>query len=229
MKQRLALGWTTIPIPRTKMAPRASSRSPRDAFCFFVFFWLGVSLSLASRLGNEQGLAMMEVLFWGSLWFSAGILGLRHFTGLVAGGKREGEGEGGEIGRSEHGQISRARTSKAGAEGITDTDFKLSMAGSATGREMGESANGDLSLGPPAIGANFYRFFFAWEGSPTKIDYSKKGTLILTSLLEDLGLAVLTAIWVGSLDFNFWEIKGFSIKSAKSYAFCRGVNSHQVV
>ena len=28
--------------------------------------------------------------------------------------------------------------------------------------------------------------FFGWEGSPTKIDYIKKGTLILTSLLEDL-------------------------------------------
>ena len=33
----------------------------------------------------------------------------------------------------------------------------------------------------------FYRFFLGWEGSPTKIDYRKKGTLILTSLLEDLG------------------------------------------
>ena len=32
----------------------------------------------------------------------------------------------------------------------------------------------------------FYRVFFGWEGSPTKIDDNKKGTLILTSLLEDL-------------------------------------------
>ena len=37
-------------------------------------------------------------------------------------------------------------------------------------------------LGPPAIGATFLtHFFFGWEGSPTKIDYSKKGNLILTS------------------------------------------------
>ena len=28
--------------------------------------------------------------------------------------------------------------------------------------------------------------FFGWEGSPTKIDYRKQGTLILTALLEDL-------------------------------------------
>ena len=28
--------------------------------------------------------------------------------------------------------------------------------------------------------------FFGWEGSPNKIDYIKKGTLILTSLLDDL-------------------------------------------
>ena len=27
---------------------------------------------------------------------------------------------------------------------------------------------------------------FVWGGFPTKIDYRKKGTLILTSLLEDL-------------------------------------------
>ena len=27
---------------------------------------------------------------------------------------------------------------------------------------------------------------FGWEGSPTKIDYRKKGTLIRSSLLEDL-------------------------------------------
>ena len=33
----------------------------------------------------------------------------------------------------------------------------------------------------------FYRFFFGWEGSATKIDYRKRViTLILTSLLEDL-------------------------------------------
>ena len=40
-------------------------------------------------------------------------------------------------------------------------------------------------LGPPAIGALSYCFFFVWEGSPTIIDYRKTGTLILTSLLED--------------------------------------------
>ena len=38
------------------------------------------------------------------------------------------------------------------------------------------------SLGPPVV--PFYVFF--GEGSPAKIDYIKKGTLILTSLLEDL-------------------------------------------
>ena len=52
-------------------------------------------------------------------------------------------------------------------------------------------------LGPPAIGALSHRFFFGWEGSPTKIDYRKRvGTLVLTSLLEDLGwlcLGVITA------------------------------------
>ena len=36
----------------------------------------------------------------------------------------------------------------------------------------------------------FYPFF--GEGSPTKIDYRKKGTLILTSLLEDLVVFALS-------------------------------------
>ena len=31
-----------------------------------------------------------------------------------------------------------------------------------------------------------FLILFGWEGSPTKIDYRKKGTLILTTLLEDL-------------------------------------------
>lgn len=35
--------------------------------------------------------------------------------------------------------------------------------------------------------------------------------------------ANLDCYWVGFLDFNFWEIKGFAIKSAK--AFCRGVKN----
>ena len=39
------------------------------------------------------------------------------------------------------------------------------------------------SLDPPVV--PFYPLFF-WEGSALKIDYRKKGTLILTSLLEDL-------------------------------------------
>ena len=38
-----------------------------------------------------------------------------------------------------------------------------------------------MFLGPPTTG----RF-----GSPTKIEYRKKGTLILTSLLEDLGFVL---------------------------------------
>ena len=39
-----------------------------------------------------------------------------------------------------------------------------------------------IKLGPPVV--PFNPFF--WEGSPTKIDYRKKDTLILNSLREDL-------------------------------------------
>ena len=43
----------------------------------------------------------------------------------------------------------------------------------------------EMGLGPPAR-CPWSHFFFGWEGSPTKIDYREKGTLIPTSLLEDL-------------------------------------------
>ena len=39
--------------------------------------------------------------------------------------------------------------------------------------------------------------FFGWEGSPTKIDYRKKGTLILASLLEGLVMPNLGALLPG--------------------------------
>ena len=45
---------------------------------------------------------------------------------------------------------------------------------------------GSGAQAPPVV-FPFYRFFFG-GGFPTKIDYRKKGTLISTSLLEDLGL-----------------------------------------
>ena len=40
------------------------------------------------------------------------------------------------------------------------------------------------SLGPPVVPLSHP---FGWEGSPTKIDYRRKGYFILTPLLEDLG------------------------------------------
>ena len=49
------------------------------------------------------------------------------------------------------------------------------------------SCLGCLCLGPPVV--PFYPFLV--EGSPTKIDYRQQGTLILTSLLEDLGVVSL--------------------------------------
>ena len=45
---------------------------------------------------------------------------------------------------------------------------------------------GTGAIGPPAIGAVLPFLFWGRFGSPTKIDYRKKGTLILFSLLEDL-------------------------------------------
>ena len=49
---------------------------------------------------------------------------------------------------------------------------------------IGPTRSETLFLGPPVV--PFYPFLR--EGSPTKIDYRKMGTLILTSLLEDLVL-----------------------------------------
>ena len=44
--------------------------------------------------------------------------------------------------------------------------------------------NTSAKAGPPVV--PFYPFSFLGEGSPTKTDYRRKGTLILTSRLEDL-------------------------------------------
>ena len=46
------------------------------------------------------------------------------------------------------------------------------------------------------------RFCFGWEGSPTKIDYSKKvGTLVLTSRLEHLASVWLRRFSLFAADF----------------------------
>ena len=77
-----------------------------------------------------------------------------------------------------------------------------------------------IALGPPARCP--LTNFVGWEGSPTQIDYRKKGTLILTSLLEDLGLCLLTGPraveqqarqmrtgyhWYGDPRYEFWPAR----------------------
>ena len=67
---------------------------------------------------------------------------------------------------------------------------------------------------PPCLGERFYSktsrspssALFFGEGSPTKIDYRKKvGTLILTSLLEDLGMLLLVCVpWPVICNFPSW-------------------------
>ena len=64
------------------------------------------------------------------------------------------------------------------------TDVAVKICHCASARETNFSGGGGhygLFLGPPVV--PFHCFFFGWEGSPTKIGYRKKGTLILTSLL----------------------------------------------
>ena len=52
---------------------------------------------------------------------------------------------------------------------------------------MGLAMEALHKLGPPVV--PFYPFL--GESSPTKIDYRKKGALILTSLLEDLANPII--------------------------------------
>ena len=61
-----------------------------------------------------------------------------------------------------------------------------------------ERPHARLSLLSSPVGP-FYPFLE--EGAPTKIDYQKKGTLILTSLLEHLVWVSLSEI----LYFELWE------------------------
>ena len=63
------------------------------------------------------------------------------------------------------------------------THFRTYFSGDCIGCSLGTILDFD-----PWSGAVSHRFFFGWEGSPTKIDYRRKvGALILTSPLEDLG------------------------------------------
>ena len=58
------------------------------------------------------------------------------------------------------------------------------------GYELTDSGKPDYTiplLGPPVAGQVVPFYPFLGEGFPTTIDYRKKGTLILASLLEDLG------------------------------------------
>ena len=56
-------------------------------------------------------------------------------------------------------------------------------------------------LGPPVVP---FLTLFMGEGSPTKIDYRKKGALILTSLLQDLAnLKFLKGAM--TITYTFWE------------------------
>ena len=50
-------------------------------------------------------------------------------------------------------------------------------------------------LGPPVV-PDLPHSFVGWEGSPTKTDYRKKGTLVLTALLEDLVHVLSVGMWV---------------------------------
>ena len=59
---------------------------------------------------------------------------------------------------------------------------KLSVTGAANSIEGLPARWNQTWPGPPVV--PFYPF--SGEGSPTKIDYERKGSLILTSLLEDL-------------------------------------------
>ena len=68
-----------------------------------------------------------------------------------------------------------------------------------------------LLLGAPVV--PFHRFFFR-EGSPTNIDYRKKGTLILTSLLEDL-VFVGGPVWV-DCDQQDVQIPNVGIREASA-------------
>ena len=63
----------------------------------------------------------------------------------------------------------------------------------------------------------FDRFFFG-KGSPTKIDYRQKGTLILTSLLEDLdGSTGNGCVFFGGPLQNGFRSSGFLLATKARY------------
>ena len=73
--------------------------------------------------------------------------------------------------------------------------------------------NSNDFLGPSVV--PFYPFL--GEGSPTKIDHRKKGTLILTSLLEDLASAQIFLLLVQratTFPESSSQIEAFAVKTS---------------
>ena len=75
----------------------------------------------------------------------------------------------------------------------------------------------DEMLGPPVP---FYPC--SGEGSPTKTDYGKKGTLILSSLLEDLGsICPRYSLWLNPWHYFQWPLSR-SVSRSVSREFSNG-------
>ena len=76
----------------------------------------------------------------------------------------------------------------------------------------------DGFLGPPArCQLSFAQLFWLGGEPPTKIDYKKVGTLILSSLLEDLGMDQLRTIM--KVDWFCWK-RRVGVQNFSMFSFC---------
>ena len=102
------------------------------------------------------------------------------FWGMVSDGSPHREAEPPTVSADAPGRSSRGLRARAGA--ALAGSHLAGPGGVYNARKFGA---GRAVVWSPSSGLS-HRFFFGWEGSPTKVDYRKKGTLIPTSLLEDL-------------------------------------------
>ena len=124
-------------------------------------------------------------------------------------------------------RLAQPRPSQADADVGPPEALQLTgpFAGKLRARALGEVHPRESLMAPgaPARSARSHRFCFGCEGSP-KIGYRKRGTLFLTSPLEDLVYLVLLLGWIFRLEL--WE-NCFPVNPQTVQNCCRGVNSNQ--
>ena len=105
---------------------------------------------------------------------------------------------------------------RASSSGLRFVSAKIEKASAADAKDIPgcESRSPSSALSPT---------FFGGEGSPTKIDCRNKGTLVLTSLLEDLVVRSGAILWMEKVNAHCFRVSSTECEASnlRAAAQCR--------